>query len=190
MIIALGESIVAIGVGASGDLDLGIGTAAVLGVALAAAMWWIYFDVVALISARRLARRRGGPVPQRARPRLLLLHPPADGRRHRARRPRPEDDDRPRRRPPARIDPAFALLGGPPLYLLGLVAFRYRQVRTINRQRLGLAIALSIAVPVATAVPALLSLAVVQLCFWAMIGYEHRGYSERRDQLRREAASA
>src|SRR5215475_5443071 len=55
VIIALGESIVAIGVGAAGELDLGIGVAAVLGVALAAAQWWLYFDVVALISAKRLS---------------------------------------------------------------------------------------------------------------------------------------
>src|SRR4029077_10334308 len=46
VIIALGESIVAIGVGAAGELDLGIGVVAVLGVALAAAQWWLYFDVV------------------------------------------------------------------------------------------------------------------------------------------------
>jgi len=62
VIIALGESIVAIGVGAAGALNLGIGTVAVLGVALAAAMWWIYFDVVALVSARRLARAQAGRV--------------------------------------------------------------------------------------------------------------------------------
>jgi low temperature requirement protein LtrA len=60
VIIALGESIVAIGVGAAGALDLGIGTVAVLGVGLAAAMWWIYFDVVALISARRLGEAAAG----------------------------------------------------------------------------------------------------------------------------------
>ena len=40
VIIALGESIVAIGIGAAGALTLGIGVAAVLGVALTAAMWW------------------------------------------------------------------------------------------------------------------------------------------------------
>src|SRR4029078_4682445 len=62
VIIALGESIVAIGVGASGELDLGIGAAAVLGVFLAAALWWTYFDVVALISARRLSEAEAGRV--------------------------------------------------------------------------------------------------------------------------------
>ncbi|HEX4307958.1 MAG TPA: low temperature requirement protein A, partial [Solirubrobacterales bacterium] len=62
IIIALGESIVEIGAGAAGHLDLGIGVAAVLGVAVAAAMWWVYFDVVALVSARRLAEAEVGPV--------------------------------------------------------------------------------------------------------------------------------
>ena len=100
VIIALGESIVAIGVGAAGALDLGIGAAAVLGVALTAAMWWIYFDVVAIVAGRRLVEAEAGQGAERDGARLLLLHPPADGRRDRPRRPRPEEDDRPLRRPP------------------------------------------------------------------------------------------
>ena len=44
VIIALGESIVAIGVGAAGEVDAGVIVAAVLGIALAAAQWWAYFD--------------------------------------------------------------------------------------------------------------------------------------------------
>ena len=53
--------------------------------------------------------------------------------------------------------PAFALLGGLAIYLLGLVGFRYRHVHTLNRHRLGLAIVLLFLVPVATAVPALVT---------------------------------
>src|SRR5437870_3834392 len=60
IIIALGESIVAIGAGAAAHLTAGIAAAAVLGITLAAAMWWVYFDVVALVSARRLARAEEG----------------------------------------------------------------------------------------------------------------------------------
>ncbi len=63
-----------------------------------------------------------------------------------------------------------------PLYLLGLVAFRYRHVQTLNRRRLGLAIVLLFLVPVATAMPALVTLAVAVVLIWALIGYEHRGY--------------
>jgi low temperature requirement protein LtrA len=189
VIIALGESIVAIGVGASGALDLGIGTAAVLGVFLAAALWWTYFDVVALISARRLGEAEPGQVQNElARDSYSYIHLllvagivlMALGMKvtigHASAHLRDVS--------------AFALLGGVAIYLLGLVAFRYRHVHSINRQRLGLAVVLLILVPVATAVPALISLAVAVVLIWAMIAYEHRGYGPGREQLRQEASVA
>jgi low temperature requirement protein LtrA len=44
LIVALGESVVAIGIGLAGDtLDAGLFGAAVLGLGLAAALWWAYF---------------------------------------------------------------------------------------------------------------------------------------------------
>ncbi|MDX6655933.1 MAG: hypothetical protein QOH62_726, partial [Solirubrobacteraceae bacterium] len=54
VIIALGESIVAIGASANQTVDAGTATAAVVGIVVAAALWWLYFDVVALVAARRL----------------------------------------------------------------------------------------------------------------------------------------
>jgi low temperature requirement protein LtrA len=189
VIIALGESIVAIGVGASGALDLGIGTAAVLGVFLAAALWWTYFDVVALISARRLGEAEAGRAQNElARDSYSYIHLLmvagivliAYGMKvtigH-------HDED-------LHDVPAFALLGGLAVYLLGLVAFRYRHVQTINRQRLGLAIVLLFLVPVATAMPALISLAVAVVLVWAMITFEHFRYGPGRARLRREASAA
>jgi low temperature requirement protein LtrA len=189
VIIALGESIVAIGVGAAGHLDLGIGTAAVLGVGLAAALWWIYFDVVALISARRLGEAEEGRVQNSlARDSYSYMHLAlvagivltAFGMKVTIGHTGEHLHD----------VPAFALFGGTAIYLFGLVAFRYRHVRTINRQRLGLGIALLILIPVATALPALISLAIVVVLIWTMIAYEHHGYDERRDNLRREAAES
>ena len=60
IIIALGESIVAIGVGASGlALGAGVVLAAVLGVALAAALWWAYFDLLILVAEQRLFAAKG-----------------------------------------------------------------------------------------------------------------------------------
>jgi low temperature requirement protein LtrA len=82
------------------------------------------------------------------------------------------------------------ILGVLALYLLGLVAFRYRHVHTLNRHRLGLAIVLLCLIPVATAVPALVSVAVADTLIWAMIVFEHRGYGTRRTELRREASAA
>jgi low temperature requirement protein LtrA len=189
VIIALGESIVAIGIGASGALDLGIGTAAVLGVFLAAALWWTYFDVVALISARRLGEAEVGRVQNElARDSYSYVHLlmvagivlMAFGMKVTIGHHSEDLAD----------VPAFALLGGLAAYLLGLVAFRYRHVHTLNRHRLGLAIVLLFLVPVATAVPALVSLAAAVVLVWAMIVYEHRGYGPRREELRREMGVA
>ncbi len=187
VIIALGESIVALGIGAAGELSLGIGTVAVLGVALAAAFWWVYFDVVALVSARRLSEAAPGRVQNElARDSYSYIHfalvagivlvafglKVAIGHHYEH----------------LHAESAFALFGGTALYLLGLVAFRYRHIQTINRHRLGLAIVLAILIPVATAIPAWVAVAVVVGLIWAMIAYEHRGYDERRSQLRHEAA--
>jgi low temperature requirement protein LtrA len=187
VIIALGESIVAIGIGAGGHLTWGSGTAAVLGVALSAAMWWLYFDVVALVSARRLADAEEGQARNElARDSYSYIHLAlvagivlaALGLKttigHTGEH--------------LHGVPAFALFGGVATYLLGLVAFRYRHVRTFNRQRLGLAIVLLILVPVATELPALIGLAIVVVLIWVVIPFEHRRYGEGRDQLRHEAA--
>jgi low temperature requirement protein LtrA len=187
VIIALGESIVAIGVGAAGHLDLAIGTAAVLGVALAASQWWIYFDVVALISARRLSDAEPGRAQNAlARDSYSYIHlllvagivMTAFGLKTTI----AHTGDH------LHAVPAFALLGGVATYLLGLVAFRYRQVQTVNRQRLGLALVLLILVPLATEMSALISLAIVVVLMWGMVVYESHGYDERRDRLRREAS--
>jgi low temperature requirement protein LtrA len=189
IIIALGESIVAIGVGASGALDLGIGTVAVLGVALAAALWWTYFDVVALISAKRLGEAEvGREQNELARDSYSYIHLAmvagivmlAFGLKVAI----AHHDEH------LHVVPAFALLGGVAIFLFGLVGFRYRHVHTINRKRLGVGIVLLILIPVATAVPALISLAVVDVLIWTMIAFEHRGYGEGRAQFRREAAAA
>jgi low temperature requirement protein LtrA len=184
VIIALGESIVAIGVGAAGALTLGIGAAAVLGVALAAALWWIYFDIVAIVSGRRLVDAEPGRVQnEMARDSYSYVHLVmvagivlvALG----LKKTIGHVDDQ------LKAETAFALLGGVAMYLLGLVAFRYRHIQSINRQRLLLAVVLLILVPVATELPALAALAIANLLLWAMIAYETRSYGEGRRRVRR-----
>jgi hypothetical protein len=60
IIIALGESIVAIGVGAVGlRLDAGVIAAALLGMTVAACLWWSYFDWVVYVAEARLAEATG-----------------------------------------------------------------------------------------------------------------------------------
>jgi low temperature requirement protein LtrA len=185
VIIALGESIVAIGVGAAGALDFGIGAVAVLGVALAAALWWVYFDIVALVSAHRLGEAEVGRVQNElARDSYSYIHfllvagivLVALGLKTSI----AHDDEH------LHDVPAFALLGGVAIYLLGLVAFRYRHTGSINRHRLGLAIVLLFLAPVATQIPAVISLAIVDVLIWTMIAFEHRRYGEARTRLRHE----
>ena len=59
VIIALGESIVAIGTGIGSDLDAGTIVAALVGLVLACALWWAYFDVVALFAEDRFREATG-----------------------------------------------------------------------------------------------------------------------------------
>jgi len=59
LIIALGESIVAIGAGATGDVDLELATTALLAVTLAGGMWWAYFTGENDRAEHALRERRG-----------------------------------------------------------------------------------------------------------------------------------
>jgi hypothetical protein len=80
--------------------------------------------------------------------------------------------------------PAFALAGGLGLYLLALVAFRYRHIQTINSQRLVLALALFALVPLVAELPALTGVALVTAPVWALIAFETVSYGSGRDRVR------
>jgi low temperature requirement protein LtrA len=187
VIIALGESIVAIGVGAQPVIGAGVVAAAVLGMAIAAALWWVYFDVVAIVAARRLSRApEGRERNEIARDSYSYLHFPmvagiallAVGMK----RTLLGVDD------PLRLVPAVALLGGAALYLLAHVAFRLRNMRTLNRRRLVCAIVLLALVPAGTALPALATLGVLAALLAALISYEALRYAEVRDRVRHQLA--
>jgi low temperature requirement protein LtrA len=185
VIIALGESIVAIGVGVGGELSFGQGTAAVVGIALAAATWWLYFDVVALVAARRLERATPGREQnEMARDSYSYLHFPmiagivlmALG----LKKTLEHVDD------PLKLVAAFALLGGMAAYLLAHVLFRYRHIQTVNTRRTGLAVILLALLPIATEIPALATVGVVTLLTWLLIAYETRIYGDARQRVRQE----
>jgi low temperature requirement protein LtrA len=184
IIIALGESIAALGTGVDVDLTAPVIVAAVLGIGLAAALWWIYFDVVALVTERRLiAATEGRERNALARDSYSYLHFPmvagivlgAFGLEVTL----------------AHVDEpldtvhAFALLGGTAIYLLAHVALRLRNAHTINRERLGLALLLFALIGAAVKVDALVTLGAVNLLLWTMIAYETIFvYDERRYRLR------
>jgi low temperature requirement protein LtrA len=183
VIIALGESIVAIGVGAGLNVDAGVVVAAVLGIVVAASLWWLYFDVVAPISTRRLAAATEGAERNRmARDSFSYLHLPmvagivllALGMK----KTLAHLGD------PLHVVPTFALLGGVALYLLAHVAFRLRNVHTLNRRRLGLALLLLALVPATYSLPAWAPLLLLATVLPILISYETVRYGEARHRAR------
>jgi low temperature requirement protein LtrA len=187
-IIALGESIVAIGVGAGADVDAGVVAAATLGIAVAAALWWLYFDVVALVAERRLSRAaEGREQNDLARDSYSYLHFPmvagvvllALGMK----KTLGGVDD------PLEVVPATAALGGTAIYLLAHVAFRLRNLRTLNPQRLACAILLVALLPVAVELPSLATLGVLAGVLGVLVAYEAVRFSEARDRVRHQIAS-
>ena len=183
LIIALGESIVALGVGASqADLDLGVVIASLLGLAVAGALWWAYFDVVAIVAERKLRETTGKAQLTMARDSYSYLHLPmvtgivlfAVG----VKKTLAHVGD------PLELVPAVTLCGGVALYLLAHVLFRLRNVRTLNRQRVVVAALLLATIPAALDIPALATLALVAALCAALIGYEAIRFAEARDRIR------
>jgi low temperature requirement protein LtrA len=183
VIIALGESVVAIGVGTAAGVDAGVIVAAVVGVAIAAALWWMYFDVVAIVAADRLAELPPGRERNElARDAWAYLHYPmiagivllALGLKTTI----AHVDE------PLATVPATALVGGAALYLLAHVAFRLRVMRTLNVQRLVTAGLLVALVPVATHVDALVASAIVAAACCGLVAFEAWRFADVRDRVR------
>ncbi len=186
VIIALGESIVAIGVGARPTIAAGFVIAAVLGVVIAAALWWTYFDVVAIIAARRLARAAAGRERNGiARDSYSYLHFPmiagialiAVGIK---RALIIGVDER------LELVPAVALLGGAAMYMFAHVAFRLRNMHTLSGRRLVCAVALLALIPVGAALPALATIAIVAAVLVVLVAYEALRYADVRERVRHQ----
>jgi len=183
IIIALGESIVSIGVGASGlALGTGVVLAAVLGVALAAALWWAYFDLVMLVAERRLSAAKGEERARLARDSYSYLHLPmvvgiifvALG----IKQTLAHVGD------PLEAIPAVALCGGVALYLLGHNAFRLREVGSVSVPRLVVTVLCCALIPVAVWIPSLITLAILAGLLCALAAFETVRSREFRRVLR------
>ncbi len=185
MIIVLGESIVAIGVGLE-HVDLGIGeiAAAVLGIAVVGSLWWSYFDVVAPVAEERLREADGDERTRLAQDGYAYLHLLliagvvllALGLKKTL-----GDVDK-------SLDavPAVALCGGAALYLIGHVLFRLRMLGTVNRERLLAGILCLALIPLATAADALIAELAVAAVLVGLVAYEAIAFSESRKRVRGE----
>jgi low temperature requirement protein LtrA len=184
VLIALGESIVAIGAGVTDELDADLVVAALLGLTVACGLWWAYFDVVAVVAERRFRRLPPDLRVRIARDSYSYLHLPmiagivlvALG----VKKTVGHVDA------PLDTVPAVALLGGIALYYAAHVAFRLRNLHTLNRARLAAVFIALALIPLALEVDALVALACAAALTSALIAYESIRFSEARERIRHE----
>lgn len=195
VIIAIGESIVAAGVGVEdAPITWALLLGAVLGIATSIALWWTYFDVVALVAGRTLSRLTGDDRTRLARDTFTYLHMPvvvgiiylalgtkvvlmqvatvADGEHAEFSGPA-----------------LFALYGGTALYLLAMSAVRWRDVGNPNVPRIVVALVL-VGVNVGAAagrLTGLVNLAFVSGVLVALVAYETVRHKEARQAIRSDA---
>lgn len=179
IIIALGESILAIGLGVEGSgLAVGSVALALVGVCLVATQWWAYFDGVAEAGEHRLAALPPGPERNRvAREGYSLLHLPlfagdilASLGVHAALHD-----------PGHAFSPetSVAMFGGLAAYLLGLVGFRLRMTGTLNRERLAVGVLMLLLIPVGTLVPGWVAFSGATALMVVLIAVEQRSWVGR-----------
>ena len=191
VIIALGESIVAIGVGVA-DLPISgpIVIASILGLAVSAALWWIYFDDTALYGEQALAAEPEETRPTMARDAYTFLHLPmvagvllsavglkkvleyvGDTEHH-------DLDD------PLKGIGLYLLFIGVVLYLLGHVGFKWRTGHYLSISRLVTAAAVVVVVPLIGTVPALAQLGILTALLIGLVTFECIRYAVQRDEIR------
>jgi low temperature requirement protein LtrA len=183
VIIAIGESLVAIGVGArSTDLSTGVISAALLGLVVAISFWLAYFDFFPIRAQQLLAQRHGVERIALARDAYSYLHLPmvvgivlfAFAMKVTLAHVGRELD----------TIPAFALCLGPALYLLAFATLRVRVAGRLGIGRTVAAVACAALFPVALAVPALLALTLIAAVWVALHAYEIVWWREARAEAR------
>jgi low temperature requirement protein LtrA len=183
VIIAIGESLIAIGLGArSADLELKVIVAALLGLVVASSFWLAYFDFFPIRAQQLLTERQGAERIALARDAYSYLHLPMVAGivlfafamevtlEHVGRK--------------LGTIPAFALCAGPALYLLAFVLLRLRIARRLGRGRSVAAAACMALFPVAVAVPALAALALIASVWVVFPAYELIWWHDARAEAR------
>jgi low temperature requirement protein LtrA len=183
VIIAIGESLIAIGLGARGTgLDTGVIVAAVLGLVVVTSFWLASFDFFQIRGQQMLTDRTGAQRAALARDVYTYLHLPmvagivlfAFAMKTTLAHVGDELD----------TIPALGLCGGPALYLFAYVALRLRVSRTFGRGRLLAAVACALLLPIALVVPALAALTLVAAVWVAFHAYEFIWWREARARTR------
>jgi low temperature requirement protein LtrA len=182
ILIALGESIIAIGVGAGFELTAGVLVTAGLGIVVVSALWWLYFDVAAIFARTRLMEASGVERARLALDSYSYFHLPMvagivlfalglETTLHHFGEA-------------LETVPAVALCGGAALYLLAHIASLFRTTGRVFRRRTIGAVVLLAVVPAAVSIPALAALALVSAVCSLVVAYEAIRHREHRVQVR------
>jgi low temperature requirement protein LtrA len=191
VIIALGESIVAIGVGVTHlAISWPIVIAATLGLAVSACLWWAYFDTAAILGEHALASAKGDQRVAMARTAFTFLHLPmmvgivmlALGMKKVL--TYVGDTEHHALSDPLYGAPLWALYGGTALYLLAHVGFAWRCYRSFKSYRLVIALVLLALVPVVANLPALATLGVLAALLVTLNVVETIVFRAARDEAR------
>ncbi|MBW0117580.1 low temperature requirement protein A [Pseudonocardia abyssalis] len=191
VIVALGESIVATGIGiAQKPISWPIIAASTLALIVSAALWWAYFDVTAIVTEKALHAADGARQIQLARNGFSFLHLPMiigiimmslglkKALGHVA-----GDDDYTLADPLYGL-PLVALFGGVALFLLAHVAFTRAVVGRTKWERVVAAGVLVALIPPSSMVPAIWTLVILAAVLVALLGFETRRYADERHEIR------
>jgi low temperature requirement protein LtrA len=185
VILAIGESIVAIGVGAADHaISVPLLLAAVLGVGASICLWWLYFDVVSVAAEHRFHEATGAERVRMAIEAYTYGHFPivagiivaaigVEGVLAHA------GDS-------AGLGAFYAvpLYGGTALYLAGHLFFKRRVLGSTSWERPVALAALLLALPLAIVLPPLAALAGIVAILGTLIAVESRRYAELRSSVR------
>lgn len=189
VIIALGESIVAIGSGTGlVEITPDVIFVAVTSIAIVCSMWWIYFDVVIAAARRRLEEAAPFDRIRLARDSYSVMHYflilgiifAALGFKKTL-----GDYDY-----PLKQIPAFALCTGLAMYVATLSALRKRNVGSFNWYRLAAAAALLALYPVAREIDSKYTLLSAFGILLTLIPYENWRFKEVRERYRAQEEAA
>jgi low temperature requirement protein LtrA len=184
IIIVLGESFIAIGLGLGSGFELvaAVIVAAALGIVAISALWWLYFDVAAIFARRRLMGARGLDLHWLALHAYSYLHLPmvagivlfAFGL----------ETTIAHVGEPLDTVAAVGLCGGAALYFVGHIAFLFRTTGRIFRRRtIGAVLSLAL-IPAAVVTTALTALALVSSLCALVVAYEAIRWREDRLRVR------
>ncbi|MEV6322002.1 low temperature requirement protein A [Nocardia sp. NPDC051787] len=195
IIVALGESIVSIGIGVAGlPISWPIVLGSMLGLAISGLLWWAYFDVAALSVEHELVRAEGTRQIKIATGSYTFWHFPmivgiialslglkkvlyyvGDSSHHTL-------------QDALYGIPLYALYGGVALYLIALVGFKHYATGAVTVPRVVAAAVLLALIPLACALPALASLSLLCVLLIGLIAWETVRFAQPRDEIRHAAA--